>query len=65
MRLLASTAAPTNSSKRSMPTARQRFMPRPRNSTEMRPSMTGKIYHVAEVEPDLVGLRATLDLNEL
>jgi hypothetical protein len=31
IRLLASTAAPTNSSKRWRPSARQRFMPRPRN----------------------------------
>jgi hypothetical protein len=35
MRLLASTAAPTHNSKRSGPSARQRFMPRPRNRTEM------------------------------
>src|SRR5260370_24845047 len=39
IRLLASTAAPTNTSKRWRPSARQRFMPRPRNSTEIRPSM--------------------------
>src|SRR5258708_36118702 len=39
IRLLATTAAPTNSSKRWRPSARQRFMPRPRNSTEMRPSI--------------------------
>src|SRR6266446_349438 len=31
-KLLASTAAATNSSKRSRPWARQRFMPRPRNN---------------------------------
>ena len=42
MRLLASTAAPTNNSKRLVPSARQRFMPRPRNSTEMRPSMPAR-----------------------
>src|ERR1700681_4147838 len=36
MRLLASTAAATHSSNRSRPSARQRFMPRPRNNTEMR-----------------------------
>jgi hypothetical protein len=42
MRLLASTAAPTHNSKRSRPSARQRFMPRPRNSTEMRPSMPAR-----------------------
>src|SRR6478736_9270355 len=41
-RLLASTAAPTHNSKRSRPSARQRFMPRPRNSTEMRPSMPAR-----------------------
>ena len=41
-RLLASTAAPTNTSKRSRPWARQRFMPRPRKSTEMRPSMPAR-----------------------
>src|ERR1035437_1652894 len=38
-RLLASTAAPTKTSKRWRPLARQRFIPRPRNSTEIRPSM--------------------------
>jgi hypothetical protein len=38
-RLLANTAAPTNTSKRLRPLARQRFMPGPRNRTEMRPSM--------------------------
>src|SRR5712691_4033917 len=42
MRLLASTAAPTNNAKRSAPSARQRFMPRPRISTEMRPSMPAR-----------------------
>ena len=42
IRLLASTAAPTNTSKRWRPSARQRFMPRPRNSTEMRPSMPAR-----------------------
>src|ERR1700694_3732919 len=42
MRLLASTAAATHSSKRSRPSARQRFMPRPRNSTEMRPSIPAR-----------------------
>src|SRR4029077_13093239 len=42
MRLLASTAAPTNSAKRSAPSARQRFMPRPRINTEMRPSMPAR-----------------------
>src|ERR1017187_7443107 len=38
-RFLASTAAPTKTSNRSRPLARQRFIPRPRNSTEIRPSM--------------------------
>src|SRR6516225_11834431 len=33
-KLLTNTAAPTNSSKRSRPSARQRFIPRPRNKTE-------------------------------
>src|SRR6266849_1157468 len=42
MRLLASTAAPSHNSKRSGPSARQRFMPRPRNRTEMRPSMPAR-----------------------
>jgi hypothetical protein len=42
MRLLTSTAAPTNTSKRSGPWARHRFMPRPRNRTEMRPSMPAR-----------------------
>src|SRR5258708_1431714 len=42
MRLLASTAAATHSSNRSRPSARQRFMPRPRNNTEMRPSMPAR-----------------------
>src|SRR5215468_3478306 len=42
MRLLASTTAPTHNSKRSLPSARQRFMPRPRASTEMRPSMPAR-----------------------
>jgi hypothetical protein len=42
MRLLTSTAAPTNNAKRSPPAARQRFMPRPRISTEMRPSMPAR-----------------------
>src|SRR6266576_1454020 len=42
IKLLASTAAPTHNSKRSRPSARQRFMPRPRNSTEMRPSMPAR-----------------------
>src|SRR5260221_398084 len=42
IRLLASTAAPTNSPKRRRPSARQRFMPRPRNRTEMRPSMPAR-----------------------
>src|SRR6202158_799718 len=42
IRLLASTAAPTNTSKRGRPSARQRFMPRPRNSTEIRPSMPAR-----------------------
>src|SRR6266567_5989340 len=42
IRLLASTAAPTHSSKRSWPSARQRFMPRPRNSTEIRPSIPAR-----------------------
>src|SRR6202140_238045 len=41
-RLLASTAAATHNAKRSLPSARQRFMPRPRNSTEMRPSMPAR-----------------------
>jgi hypothetical protein len=39
IRLLVSTAAPTNTWNRSRPLARQRRMPRPRISTEMRPSM--------------------------
>src|SRR6476646_3029518 len=39
MRLLASTAAATHSSKRSRPSARQRFLLRQRDNTEMRPSM--------------------------
>src|ERR1700745_2460087 len=42
IKLLASTAAATHNSKRSLPSARQRFMPRPRNSTEMRPSMPAR-----------------------
>src|SRR5215471_7147778 len=42
IRLLVSTAAPTNSSKRGRPWARQRFMPLPRKSTEMRPSMPAR-----------------------
>ncbi len=42
MRLLVSTAAPTKTSKRTRPSARHRFMPRPRNSTEMRPSMPAR-----------------------
>jgi hypothetical protein len=42
MRLLVSRAAPTNTSKRSRPSARHRFMPRPRKSTEMRPSMPAR-----------------------
>src|SRR5260370_19700204 len=42
MRLLARTAAATHISKRSRPSARQRFMPRPRNNTEMRPSMPAR-----------------------
>ena len=42
MRLLARTAAATHNSKRSAPSARQRFMPRPRNRTEMRPSMPAR-----------------------
>ena len=42
MRLLASTAAATHNSQRSCPSARHRFMPRPRNSTEMRPSMPAR-----------------------
>jgi hypothetical protein len=42
MRLLASTAAATNKAKRSAPSARQRFMPRPRISTEMRPSIPAR-----------------------
>jgi hypothetical protein len=46
MRLLASTAAPTNNVKRSTPSARQRFMPRPRISTEMRPSMPSVIFRL-------------------
>jgi hypothetical protein len=37
----------------------------PRKGDRVRHISTGKIYRVAEVEPDLVGLRATLDLNEL
>src|ERR1700732_3721349 len=41
MRLLASTAAPTNSAKRSAPSARQRFMPRPRISTRDAPFDAG------------------------
>src|SRR2546428_7317654 len=42
IRLLASTAAPTHNSKRWRPSAGQRFMPRPRNNTEMRPSMPAR-----------------------
>ena len=42
MRLLASTAVPTHSSNRSRPFARHRFIPRPRNSTEMRPSIPAR-----------------------
>ena len=41
-RLLASTAAPTNTSNRSRPWSRQRRMPRPRSRTEMRPSMPAR-----------------------
>ena len=41
-RLLASTAAPTSSSKCSRPSTSARFMPRPRKSTEMRPSMPAR-----------------------
>ena len=39
IRLLASAAARTNNVRRSAPLGRQRFMPRPRISTEMRPSV--------------------------
>ena len=42
MRLLPSTAVPTHSSNRSRPFARHRFIPRPRNSTEMRPSIPAR-----------------------
>ena len=42
IRLLVSTAAPTNSSKRGRPWARQRFIPLPRKSTEIRPSMPAR-----------------------
>ena len=42
MRLLASTAAATHSSNRFRPSARQRFMPRPRNNTEMHPSIPAR-----------------------
>ena len=42
MRLLASTAVPTHSSNRSRPFARHRFIPRPRNNTEMRPSIPAR-----------------------
>ena len=42
IRLLASTASPTKSSKRSRPCSRQRFIPRPRKSTEIRPSMPAR-----------------------
>ena len=42
MRLLASTAAPTHSSNPSRPFARHRFIPRPRNNTEMRPSIPAR-----------------------
>jgi hypothetical protein len=42
MRLLASTAVPTHSSNRSRPFARHRFIPRPRNKTEMRPSIPAR-----------------------
>ena len=42
MRLLVRTAAPTKTSKRSRPSARHRFIPRPRNSTEIRPSMPAR-----------------------
>jgi hypothetical protein len=38
MRLLARAAAPIQSSKRSRPSARQRFIPRLRNSLEVHPS---------------------------
>src|ERR1019366_8236787 len=39
IKLLASTAAPTSISNLSRPLARHRFIPRPRNNTEIRPSM--------------------------
>jgi hypothetical protein len=39
IKLLASTAAPTSISNLSRPLARHRFIPRPRNNTEMRPSI--------------------------
>ncbi|MCU1251847.1 MAG: hypothetical protein JWQ49_4876 [Edaphobacter sp.] len=44
IRLLVSTAAPTNNSKRSRPRAKQRFMPRLRNRTETRPSMPVSVF---------------------
>ena len=44
MRLLASTAAATHISNRTRPSARQRFMPRPRNNTEMRPSIISRSF---------------------
>src|SRR3979490_3384615 len=56
MRLLASTAAATHSSKRSRPSARQRFMPRPRNNTEMRPLDTcAKALAILELSAFLIG----------
>ena len=42
MRLLASTAVPTHNSNHSRPLARKHFTPRPRNSTEMRPSIPAR-----------------------
>jgi hypothetical protein len=73
IKLLASTAAPTHNSKRLRPSSRQRFMPRPRNSTEMVPSMPGsKALSFFEIGTLLVGfalvrfLSATLrDTNHL
>jgi hypothetical protein len=48
--LLASTAAPTHNSKRLRPSSRQRFMPRPRNSTEV-PSMPARKRASRPLEP--------------
>ena len=50
IKLLASTAAPTHNSKRLRPSSRQRFMPRPRNSTEV-PSMPARKRASRPLEP--------------